>query len=88
MIASLALTPLAIAIHRFILLGETTSSYRLELGQRRFRRFAFYTFLLNLIALAPGFCGFYCLPSSSRYLKRPWYCSDSVPPSGPSPAAS
>jgi len=61
LIASLALAPLAIAIHRFILLGETTSSYRVELGQRRFRRFAFYTFLLNLIALTPAFFGIFFL---------------------------
>ena len=52
-VAALALTPLAIAVHRFILLGETTSSYRLELGMRRFRRFALYTFVLQMIALSP-----------------------------------
>lgn len=63
LVASLALTPLAIAVHRFILLGETTSSYRLELGLRRFRRFAFYTFLLNLIALMPAFFGLLVLLS-------------------------
>ena len=57
LVTSLALTPLAIAIHRFILLGETTSSYRVELGKSRFRRFALYTFLLNLIALTPAIFG-------------------------------
>jgi hypothetical protein len=54
LVQALLLTPLALAIHRFILLGERTPSYRLEFGLRRFRRFALYTFLLQLIALSPS----------------------------------
>jgi hypothetical protein len=52
-IEALLLTPLSIAVHRYVLLGERTSFYRLEIGLPRFRRFAFYTFVLRLISLVP-----------------------------------
>jgi len=58
LVAALALTPLAIAVHRFILLGETTSNYRIELGVRRFRRFALFTFVLQMIAMSPAALAF------------------------------
>jgi len=42
------MTPVAIAIHRLILLGEVTAFYRLDLGSKRFRRFAGYMLVLNI----------------------------------------
>jgi hypothetical protein len=66
LVAALALAPLAIAIHRFILLDETTSSYRIELGERRFRRFALFTFVLQMIAMSPAALAFLFLAVIKR----------------------
>lgn len=48
------LAPFAIGVHRFVLLGEVTPDYRLDPGDRRFRRFSFYGVLLMLLGLMPG----------------------------------
>jgi len=50
---SVLLTPLAIAVHRFILRGERTERYRLDLSNPRTKRFIAYGFLLDLIWLVP-----------------------------------
>ena len=47
---ALFLTPLAIAIHRFVLLGEITNVYRIDAGNPRFQKF--FLFALALLALA------------------------------------
>jgi hypothetical protein len=48
------LTPYFIAVHRFVLLGEVTRHYRLQLGDRRFQVFfgwAFAMFVVSRLAL-------------------------------------
>jgi hypothetical protein len=48
------LTPAAIAVHRFVLLGERETSYRLEPGNPRFRRFFFFTVVLQIFIAIPS----------------------------------
>lgn len=48
------LTPLAIAVHRFVLLGERAGSYQLEPSEPRFRRFFLFTIVLQLLLDIPG----------------------------------
>jgi len=45
---SLLLAPIAIAVHRFILLGEAPGTYRFDWAVPRFRRFVAYACLLDL----------------------------------------
>jgi hypothetical protein len=47
------LTPAAIALYRHIMLGETTRRYGLDLSGPRFRKFAAYSALLNLLVVLP-----------------------------------
>jgi hypothetical protein len=51
------LAPFAIAVHRFVLLGEVTSRYRLDPGDKRFLRFAFNAVQLALLNRAPDLIG-------------------------------
>ncbi|HEV2677586.1 MAG TPA: hypothetical protein VGV37_23855 [Aliidongia sp.] len=53
-VQAVLLAPFAIAVHRFILLGEVTTGYWLNPGDRRFRGFAFNAAQLALLRLAPG----------------------------------
>jgi hypothetical protein len=39
--------PLAIAVHRYVLLGKVTRTYALDLGSARFKNFVFYGVLLQ-----------------------------------------
>lgn len=48
------LTPLAIAIHRFVLLGEITSNYALSTSDPRFMRFFLFTVLVQVLMLLPS----------------------------------
>jgi hypothetical protein len=52
-VLALLYTPLLIAIHRFILLGETTPGYVIDLRDTRFRRFWFYTLAINALFALP-----------------------------------
>jgi hypothetical protein len=47
------LTPAAIAVHRFVLFGEREASYRLEPANPRFRRFFFFTVVLQIFIAIP-----------------------------------
>lgn len=48
------LTPLAIAVHRFVLLGEVSGSYVLNPGEPRFMRFFLFAVLVQALMLAPS----------------------------------
>jgi hypothetical protein len=48
------LTPVAIAVHRFVLLGERAASYRLEPADPRFQRFFFFTVIVQVMVGVPG----------------------------------
>jgi hypothetical protein len=50
---ALALTPLAIAVHRFILLGEARDSYDFAPGDPRFQKFFVFTIALELLGALP-----------------------------------
>ena len=52
-ILSVALAPAAIAINRYVLLGETARSYALDISSRRLRRFCGYSALINVLILSP-----------------------------------
>ncbi len=52
-IQALMLTPLAIAVHRFVLLGEVFNARLLWSNIRRYKRFAIYASLLALILTIP-----------------------------------
>ena len=48
------LTPVAIAVHCFVLLGERAGSYRLEPADPRFQRFFFFTVIVQVMVGVPG----------------------------------
>jgi hypothetical protein len=48
------LTPLAIAIHRFVLLDETANGYALSASDPRFMRFFLFTVLVQILMLLPS----------------------------------
>ena len=52
-VSTFLMTPFLIAVHRFILLGEITASYRLEPRQPRLLRFFGWSVALSAIALIP-----------------------------------
>ena len=54
LIEGFLLVPVAIAVHRFILLGERTPSYRLNPAEPRFRRFFLFTVVIQIIFFIPG----------------------------------
>jgi hypothetical protein len=51
---SLVLTPLAIAVHRYVLLDETTQHYDLNLADQRFQRFFGVAVAIQLLWLSMG----------------------------------
>jgi len=51
---SLVLTPLAISVHRYVLLDETTPHYALNLADQRFRRFFGVAVAIQLLWLSVG----------------------------------
>jgi hypothetical protein len=51
---ALALTPLAIAVHRFILLGEARDSYDFAPGDPRFQKFFVFTIALEILTALPS----------------------------------
>lgn len=53
-IGSCLMAPLAIAVHRYVLLGELTRGYRISLSDRRYLRFTGFALLFNLLWVAPG----------------------------------
>ena len=48
------MTPYAIAVHRFIIVGEKTTNYQIALVEPRFRRFFGWSLALSVLAYAPG----------------------------------
>ena len=54
---AVCMTPFAIAVHRFVLLGEVASGYRLNFRDLRFRRFASNAAQLALLYQAPNLLG-------------------------------
>jgi hypothetical protein len=52
-IQALILMPLAIAVHRFVLLGEVFDNRSLQINIHRYKRFAIYASLLALILAIP-----------------------------------
>jgi hypothetical protein len=48
------LTPVAIAVHRYVLLGELTGSYQVNPADLRFRRFFMFTVVVQLLMAMPG----------------------------------
>jgi hypothetical protein len=51
---ALALTPLAIAVHRFVLLGEARDAYDFAPGDPRFQKFFLLTVALEILGAIPG----------------------------------
>jgi hypothetical protein len=49
-----ALTPLAIAVHRFVLLGEAGDRYDFAPGDPRFQKFFLFTIALNVLCAIPA----------------------------------
>lgn len=54
LIEAFLLVPVAIAVHRFILLGERAESYRLDPADPRFRRFFLFTVVIQMVFFIPG----------------------------------
>ncbi len=52
-VRALLLTPIVIAIHRFVILGEVTSGYGLDVGEPGFRRFFIWLFALKVFVGLP-----------------------------------
>jgi hypothetical protein len=52
-----AVTPLAIAVHRFVLLGEARDSYDFNPGDPRFQRFFLFTVALEILSAIPSIGG-------------------------------
>jgi hypothetical protein len=53
-VQAVLLTPLAIAVHRFVLLGERTNRYPLDPGSSRYLRFVGFAILVNILWLIPS----------------------------------
>ena len=53
-VQSFLLAPLAIAVHRMVLLGETTDRYTLDLSSLRYRRFVVFGILVTLLWMLPS----------------------------------
>ncbi len=53
-VQAVLLAPLAIAVHRFVLLGETTNRYPLDLGSSRYQRFVGFAILVKVLWLIPS----------------------------------
>ncbi len=47
------LTPVVIAVHRFVILGEVTPNYGLDIGEPSFRRFFIWLFVLKVSSGLP-----------------------------------
>ena len=53
-IRAFVVAPLAIAVHRYVLLGEVTPGYALDPSSPRYMRFVGFAILVNLLLLAPS----------------------------------
>ena len=53
-IQAFAVAPLAIAVHRYVLLGEVTPRYALDPSSSRYLRFVGFAILANFLMAAPG----------------------------------
>jgi len=53
-VQAVLLAPLAIAVHRFVLLGETTNRYPLDPGSSRYVRFVGFAILVKILLLMPS----------------------------------
>jgi hypothetical protein len=52
-VQAVLLAPLAVAVHRFVLLGERTNRYPLEPGSSRYLRFVGFAILVDILWLIP-----------------------------------
>jgi hypothetical protein len=50
----LLLAPLAIIVHRYVLLGELTSTYPLDPSSTRYMRFVSFAILVRILGIIPG----------------------------------
>jgi hypothetical protein len=53
-VQAILLAPLAIAVHRYVLLGEVTNRYQLDPSSPRYRRFVGFAIVLNVIWTIPN----------------------------------
>ncbi len=53
-IEALLLAPLAIVVHRYVLLGEATARYPLDPSSTRYMRFVSFAILVKLLGVIPG----------------------------------
>jgi hypothetical protein len=53
-VQAILLAPLAIAVHRFVILGETTNRYPLEPASNRYLRFVGFAILVKILWLIPS----------------------------------
>ena len=68
---SLLLAPLAIAVHRYVLLGEVNNSYQLGPSNPRYLRFVGFGILISLMVGLPGLAmGFLPSPGPKTTPKR------------------
>lgn len=51
------LAPLAISVHRYVLLGETSNGYPLNPSSRRYVRFVGFAILVKILSVIPGSIG-------------------------------
>lgn len=64
-VQSFLVAPLAIAVHRYVLLGETTNRYSLDPSSPRYLRFVGFAVLVSLIWSVPNLIGSF-LPSGKQ----------------------
>jgi hypothetical protein len=53
-VQAILMAPLAIAVHRFVILGESTNRYPLEPGSTRYLRFVGFAILVKILWLIPS----------------------------------
>jgi hypothetical protein len=62
------MTPYAIAVHRFIILGEKTTSYRIAPAETRFRRFFGWSLALLMLVSTPAAISTLFEPGPTRFV--------------------
>jgi hypothetical protein len=69
LVQAFLLTPYLIAVHRFIVLNDTTNHYRLAVGEPRFQRFFSWSVLLSLTAVSATLAAALLpVPDTARYV--------------------
>ena len=64
-VQSFLAAPLAIAVHRYVLLGEVATGYALDFSSPRYLRFVCFAVLVNVMLMAPNLI-FTALPSDKE----------------------